>query len=77
MRRNTKRDGCLHEFDGFETRLDPEEITEAGGILVTQLLGLLVAFVGEKLTLCVVRQAWPQLPFDLDLGGGSGNEKVN
>jgi hypothetical protein len=72
-----RRDGCLHEFDDLATRLDPEEITEAAGILVAQLLGLLVAFVGEKLTLCIVRQTWPQFPDDLDLGAGSGNEKIN
>jgi hypothetical protein len=70
-------DGCLHGFDDFETRLDTEAITEAVGILVAHLLSLLVAFVGEKLTLRIVRQAWPQLPFDLDLGADPGNEKIN
>ena len=63
-----KRDGSLHEVDGLETQLEPEEIAKAGSILVAQLLGLLVAFVGEKLTLRIVRQTWPQLPLDIDLG---------
>jgi hypothetical protein len=72
-----KRDGCLHEFDDFESRVDPQEITDAVGILVAQLLGLLVAFVGEKLTLRIVRQALAALAFRHRLGGSSGNEKVN
>jgi hypothetical protein len=70
-------DGCLHGCDDVGTGLDAEAITEAMGILVAHLLSLLVAFVGEKLTLRIVRQAWPQLPFDLDLGEDSGNETIN
>lgn len=72
-----RQDGSLHEFADIETRLDPEDVIEGGGILIAHLLGLLVAFVGEKLTLRIVRQAWPQLPFDLDLDGGFDSEKVN
>ena len=70
------QDGSLRESD-LATQLELEEIAGGGAILVAQLLGLLVAFVGEKLTLRIVRQTWPQLPFDLTLDGGSGNENVN
>lgn len=47
-------DGSL---DGFT-----ELPAEAGVTLVAQLLGLLETFIGEYLTLSVVRGAWPDLP---------------
>ena len=46
-------------------------------VLVAQLLGLLVAFIGETLTLRLVREVWPKLPLnDLDFGRGDKNEKA-
>jgi len=40
------------------------------------LLGLLVTFVGEELTLRLVREVWPKLPLsNLDFGKGDKNEK--
>jgi hypothetical protein len=35
-------------------------VTEGGILLVTRFLGLLIAFVGEKLTVVVVREVWPK-----------------
>jgi predicted transglutaminase-like cysteine proteinase len=44
-------------------------------LLLAQLLGLLVAFIGEDLTLRLVREVWPKLSLnDLDLGTGDKNE---
>lgn len=39
------------------------QVAEAGVILIAQLLGLLVTFIGESLMLTVVREAWPDLPY--------------
>ena len=37
---------------------------EPATAITTQLLGLLVTFVGEPLTLKLVREAWPEAAFD-------------
>lgn len=42
--------------------LDPDEVLEGGVVLVAVLIGLLVAFIGERLTLQLVREVWPKLP---------------
>jgi len=40
------------------------------------LLGLLVAFIGENLTIRLVREVWPKAPLnDLDLTQEGKNEK--
>ena len=56
---HVKADGSL---GGFEVPVDAEEMAEASVVLVSQLLGLLVAFVGEDLTVRMVRELWPKLP---------------
>jgi len=64
-----KADGSLQGVDELETQVTPEGMTEGWVILLAQLLGLLVAFIGEDLTLRVVRELWPKLSFDnLDSG---------
>lgn len=71
-----KADGSLAALDKLEMKADPEELAKGGVILVTQLLGLLVAFIGEDLTLRLVREVWPKLSLiDLDFGTGDINEK--
>jgi hypothetical protein len=43
-------------------------------VLVAQLLGLLVTFIGEDLTLGLVREIWPKLSLDKSgFGKGSKN----
>ena len=51
----------LHELGA---QVDPDEIFEGCVILLAQLLGLLVAFIGEDLTLQLVGEAWPKLSLD-------------
>jgi len=67
-------------FEGLEelhAQLDPEEFSEGEVVLLAQLLGLLVAFIGEKLTVRLVREVWPKVPLeDLDFNGGNKNEKA-
>ena len=54
----------------------PEEILEGRVVLVAQLLGLLVAFIGESLMLRLVREIWPRLPLgNLNTSKDDKNEK--
>jgi hypothetical protein len=47
-------DGSLQGLDGFRPQVDADQAREAGIILITQLLGLLVRVVGEAVTLQMV-----------------------
>ena len=69
-------DGSLEGLDELDAQVDPKEIFEGRVVLLAQLLGLLVAFIGENLTLRLVREVWPKLSFnDVDFGKGYKNEK--
>jgi hypothetical protein len=62
-------DGSFEGLDGLDAQMDPEEIVKGRVILLAQLLGLLVAFIGENLTLRLVRDVWPKLSLrDFNLG---------
>ena len=66
---HVKADGSLEGLDELGAQVDPDEIFEGCVVLLAQLLGLLVAFIGENLTLRLVREVWPKLSLnDLDLG---------
>jgi hypothetical protein len=47
-------DGSLQGLDAFRPQVDSNQAREAGIILITQLLGLLVRVVGEAMTLQLV-----------------------
>jgi hypothetical protein len=51
----------LEGFAALETGPEEEAIIEGRLVVVTQLIGLLVAFIGEKLTHQLVREVWPKL----------------
>jgi nicotinic acid phosphoribosyltransferase len=61
---HVKADGSLEGLHELEAQLDPEEIAEGTVVLLAQLLGLLVLFIGESLTLRLVRDVWPKLSLD-------------
>jgi hypothetical protein len=64
-------DGVLEGWEQAEKQVDAEEPTEAGALLVAHLLGLLVAFIGDNLTLRLVRDVWPKLSLeDLNFTNG-------
>jgi len=67
-------------FEGLEelhAQLDREEFFEGEIVLLAQLLGLLVAFIGEKLTVRLVREVWPKVPLaGLDFDKGNKNENA-
>lgn len=69
-------DGSLEGLDELAAQVDPDEIFDGCVVLIAQLLGLMVAFIGENLTLWLVREVWPKLSLnDLDLGTGDKNEQ--
>lgn len=68
---HAKADGSLEGFEKIAARVDLEEIAEGNVVLVAQLLDLLVAFIGEDLTLRIVRETWVSLsPDDFQLDPG-------
>jgi hypothetical protein len=71
-----KSDGALAGLDELRTQLAPEEMAEGQVVLLGQLFGLLVTFIGESLTVRVVHEVWPQLTLDdSDLESENGNKK--
>jgi hypothetical protein len=70
---NVKADGSLEGLEELRGQLDPAQFFEGIVVLLAQLLGLLVAFIGENLTVLLVREAWPKVSLnDLDLDSGNG-----
>jgi hypothetical protein len=58
---HVKADGTLEGLEAVHARLGPAEFFEGGVVLVAQLLGLLVAFIGPNLTSRLVGEIWPQI----------------
>lgn len=52
-------DGSLEAFVGIERS---DEVVQAGTVLVAHVLQLLVTFIGEPLTLHLIRDTWPNAP---------------
>jgi hypothetical protein len=64
-------DGTLEGLETPHARLKPAEFREGRVVLLAQLLGLLVAFIGPGLTSRLIGEIWPQLAADnLDFGNG-------
>lgn len=58
---NIKPDGSLQGLGELETKLDSVAVAEGEVVLVAQLLGLLVTFIGPTLTLQLLQDVWPKL----------------
>jgi hypothetical protein len=72
-----KADGTLEGWEELHAQLDPSKFFEARVVLLARLLGLLVAFIGENLTLRLAQEVWPKVPLDdLDLASGAKNKKT-
>ena len=54
-----KPDGSL---EGLSDLGSQDQVAEAGVVLIAELLGLLVTFIGESLMLSVVLEVWPEFP---------------
>ena len=59
-------DGSLQGLGEFEPQIDMDKdrAGDGGDILIARLLGLLRIFIGEALTLSLLRNAWPGEVFD-------------
>ena len=55
-------DGSLKGLDELEPH--KEEARDGGAILIAQLIGLLLTFIGEGLTLRLVQDVWPEAAFN-------------
>jgi hypothetical protein len=53
-------DGALQGLDETESHSDKHQAGDGEVILIAQLLGLLITFIGESLTLRLVQDAWPE-----------------
>lgn len=70
-------DGTLTGLEELEAQISPKELSEGRVVLLAQLLGLLVAFIGEDLTVRLVCEVWPKLSaHDLNFSKGDKNEKT-
>ena len=58
------RDGALQGLGESEFEIDKDQACEGGIILIARLLGLLRIFLGEALTLSLLRNAWPGEVFE-------------
>lgn len=73
-------DGSLRGLAEFEPQIDidknqagDDQAEERGVILIARLLGLLFVFLGEALTLSLLRVTWPSADFD-DRNSGNGRK---
>ena len=57
-------DGSLQGQDELASQSDKEQARDGGVILIAQLIGLLLTFIGEGLTLHLVQDVWPEAAFD-------------
>jgi len=62
-------DGSLEGVEQAHAKLGSDEFSEGRVVLLAHLLELMAAFIGEILTLRLVREVWPKVPLnDLDFG---------
>jgi hypothetical protein len=68
-------DGTLDMPVEIRARIHADKYFEGRVVLLAQLLGLLVAFIGGNLTLSIVREIWPKVALNnLHLDNGNNYE---
>jgi hypothetical protein len=60
---HVKSDGTLEGLGELEQEVSRSDFAKGEINLIACLLGLLVTFIGEDLTLRLVRDVWPEAPF--------------
>jgi hypothetical protein len=64
-------DGGWRGFGEAGVLDDPAQVADGGVVLLARFVGLLTAFIGEDLTVRLIREIWPELTLDdLDLKPG-------
>jgi hypothetical protein len=72
---HVKADGSLAGPAGFEAQVDPEAIVAGRIAVLARLLELLRDFIGENLTMQLIREVWPRLFLNvLSFANGDENE---
>jgi hypothetical protein len=61
---NGPANGLLAFPEGIEFQADLAERVRGGTVFLSQVLGLLVLFIGGSLMLQIVHDIWPEAPFD-------------
>lgn len=56
-----KADGSLEGVDGLDRKLGSRTVAEGEVALVSQLVGLLITFIGPALTLRMLHDIWPDM----------------
>jgi hypothetical protein len=69
-----EKDGTLALTPEVSAQVARKDLSEGQISLITEVLSLLVAFIGEKLTLQLVCESWPQLSLN-DRSFGQGSDK--
>ncbi len=69
-----KEDGTLEGWEEFGREVGSDTVPEGEVALVSQLLGLLLTFIGPALTLRMLHDIWPKLD-DLDLAEEEPHEE--
>ena len=69
-------DGSLQVHSEAESESDKGLGAEDQVVLLAELLGLLHAFIGEALTLRLLREAWPNAVFEGRDSGGESHERT-
>jgi hypothetical protein len=64
-------DGCLQRIGELDSQLHDHEAGEWELIFIAQLLGLILTFIGESLTLRLLLDVWPEAALD-DGDSGTG-----
>ncbi len=63
-------DGSIEYLAEAEAQMATEQAAEGGTVLVTQLLVLLITFIGEALTFRLVHEVWPRAALKESKSGG-------
>ena len=71
---SVKVDGSLEGLDQLEATVAPADFRDANIALLTRSLALLAVFVGEPMTIRLVRDVWPGLSL-ADLKPGNGDNR--
>jgi hypothetical protein len=66
-------DGCVQGLAELEPKTNQGQADDGGVFLIAQLLGLLLTFIGEALTLRLVQDVWPDAAFK-DRNSGNGRK---
>lgn len=67
-------DDIMENFAGLAVKQEASAATEGSEVLLAHLLGLLVVFIGEVLTLRLLYEIWPDLPKNDNFTQGNSHE---